>query len=127
MDAMAEAHSPETIVQRQLDAYNARDVEALLRVYSGNAEMFEFPSTLVASGTDALRDRFSVRFKEPNIHAKLLSRTIAGRIVVDHEEVTRTFPEGPGKLQLIMIYEVNDSQIVRAWTIVGTKTLEADI
>ncbi len=27
-------------------------------------------------------------------------------VVLDHEVVTRTFPEGPGSLQVMMIYEV---------------------
>jgi hypothetical protein len=33
------------------------------------------------------------RFQEPNLEAVLLKRTVMGSIVVDHERVTRTFPE----------------------------------
>ena len=40
---------PATIVQRQLDAYNAHDVDALMAIYSGDIQHFEFPSTLVAT------------------------------------------------------------------------------
>jgi len=47
-----------------------------------------------------------------------------GQIVVDHEEVSRTFPEGPGKLKLLMIYEVQHGRIVKAWSIAGAKTLD---
>ncbi len=46
-----------------------------------------------------------------------------GNIVVDHEEVTRNFPEGKGTLELIMIYEVQRGRIVRAWSIAGAKSL----
>ena len=35
----------------------------------------------------------------------------------------RTFPEGPGDVDLVMIYEVQAGRIARAWTIVGKKTL----
>jgi hypothetical protein len=115
---------PEVVVQRQLDAYNSRDVEALLTIYADDAEAFEHPSTLVASGSAALRERFTARFREPNLHARLLNRMVMGDIVVDHEEVTRTFPEGPGILALVMIYEVRKGRIVRAWTIAGAKTLD---
>ncbi len=53
---------PETIVQRQLDAYNGRDLEALLSIYAEDAEMFEHPATLLARGSAALRERFMARF-----------------------------------------------------------------
>ena len=116
------SNDPTAVVQRQLDAFNARDIDALLATYANDAQMFEHPSQLLASGTVAFRERFAVRFQEPNLHATLLSRVVMGNIVVDHEEVSRTFPEGPGKIRLIMIYEVQNGRIARAWTIAGPKT-----
>jgi hypothetical protein len=118
------ALAPATIVQRQLDAYNAHDLEALLTVYAEDAQMFEHPDKLLASGTAQLRERFAARFLEPNLHATLLNRTVMGSIVVDHEEVQRTFPEGPGKLKLLMIYAVQNGRIAKAWVITGEKTLD---
>ena len=114
---------PELVVQRQLDAYNTRDLDTLLTIYAENAEMFEHPSKLLASGSAQLRERFGVRFKEPDLHALLRRRIVMGNIVVDHEEVTRNFPEGKGTLELIMIYEVQRGRIARAWSIAGAKTL----
>jgi hypothetical protein len=116
---------PEAVVQRQLDAYNARDIEALLAIYADDAQMFEHPATLLASGSAALRERFATRFQEPNLEAVLLNRMVMGNIVVDHERVTRTFPEGPGKVELLMIYEVQNGRIMKAWSIAGAKTLDA--
>jgi hypothetical protein len=115
--------SPESVVQRQLDAYNARDIEALLAIYAPDAQMFEHPSKLLASGTQELRDRFVARFREPNLHAALLKRIVSGSVVIDHEKVTRTFPEGPGEIELVMIYEVRRSCIAKAWSIAGEKKL----
>jgi hypothetical protein len=115
---------PEEVIQRQLEAYNSRNVDALLAIYADDAQTFEHPATLVASGSAALRERFTARFQEPNLHATLLNRMVMGSIVVDHEEVTRTFPEGSGKLELVMIYEVREERIIKAWTIAGTKTLD---
>jgi hypothetical protein len=114
---------PAAVVQRQLDAYNAKDVDTLLAIYADAAELYEHPSTLLARGSAALRERFAVRFKEPNLHAALLNRIVTGDTVIDQEKVTRTFPEGPGTLDLTMIYEVKAGRITRAWTIVGAKTL----
>ncbi len=120
---MTAPNDPAAVVQRQLDAYNARDIDALLATYAEDAQMFEHPSKLLASGAAALRERFLARFQEPNLHATLLSRTVMGHMVIDHEELSRTFPEGPGKIGLIMIYEVQAGRIVKAWSIVGSKTL----
>jgi hypothetical protein len=53
----------------------------------------------------------------------LLSRIVSGAIVVDHERVTRTFPEGAGQAELVMIYEVQNGKIARAWSIAGPKTI----
>jgi hypothetical protein len=115
--------SAETVVQRQLDAFNARDLEALLAVYAEDAQFFEHPSTLLASGSVELRERFAARFLETNLRALLLKRIVAGSIVIDHEKVTRTFAEGAGELELVMIYEVKDGRIAKAWTIAVEKKL----
>jgi hypothetical protein len=120
------SNDPEAVVQRQLDAFNARDIDALLATYAGDAQMFEHPSKLLASGSAAFRERYAARFQEPNLHATLLNRTVMGNIVVDHEEVSRTFSEGAGKIRLLMIYEVENGKIARAWSIAGAKTLDKE-
>jgi hypothetical protein len=79
---------PESVVQRQLDAYNARDLETRLAVYADDAELFEHPATPLAQGATELRNRFQVRFQEPHLHAQLLNRRVSGNRVIDHERVT---------------------------------------
>lgn len=116
--------SPAAIVQRQLDAYNNRDIETLASIDAEDAELFEHPATLLARGSAELRERFIVRFKEPNLRARLLSRIVMGQTVIDYEEITRTFPEGPGRVFMIMIYEIRGQRIARAWSIAGAKTLD---
>ncbi|MEN9634709.1 MAG: hypothetical protein RL077_3113 [Verrucomicrobiota bacterium] len=115
----------ESIVQHQLDAYNARDIEALLAIYAEDAQMFEHPSKLVASGSAEMRERFLARFREPNLRAVLLKRIVAGPMVIDHEKVIRTFPEGAGEIELVMIYEVKNGRIAKAWSVAGEKKLFA--
>lgn len=123
---MKEPVDPATVVQRQLEAYNARDVDAILATYAPDAQQFEFPDKLLATGTAQLRERFAARFQEPNLHAQLLHRTVLGNKVIDHEQVTRTFPEGPGKIQLIAIYEVQGGKIAKAWFMTGVKILSRE-
>ena len=116
---------PDKVVQQQLDAYNARDLQAIMATYADDAEQFEHPAMLLASGSSQIRDRFALRFLEPNLHARLIQRIVLGNVVIDHELVTRTFPEGPGEVQLVAIYEVENGLINKAWFIPGTKTLVA--
>jgi hypothetical protein len=120
---MSDLSTPEAAVQRQLDAFNARDLEALLATYADDAEIFEHPATLLASGKAALRERYRARLSEPNLHAELLHRAVLGSKVVDHERVTRTFPDGPGEIELLMMYEVQNGRIAKSWSIAGARTL----
>lgn len=117
--------APATVVQRQLDAYNAHDLETLLATYAEDAQQFEHPDKLMARGQAQLRERFALRFAEPNLHAQLVNRIVMGDLVIDHEIVTRTFPEGPGTLELVAIYEVQHGKIAKAWFILGEKKLVA--
>jgi hypothetical protein len=100
-------------------------LESLLATYAEDAELFEHPATLLARGAAELRARFAARFQEPNLHARLLGRTAAGPFVFDHERVTRTFPEGPGELEVVMIYEVQAGRIAKSWSVLAAKTLSA--
>lgn len=115
--------SPLTVVQAQLDAFNAKDVDALMSTYAPDAEQFELHGQRLAEGHDDLRARYSVRFEEPDLFARLLSRTVVANIVTDLEVITRNFPEGPGTLEMLCIYEVVDGRIQRASFVSGTKTL----
>lgn len=108
------AASPATVVQQQLDAYNARDLDAWLATYHPDAEQHALHGPLLARGHDAIASRIRVRFAEPDLHAALLSRVVLGQLVVDHERVTRNFPEGKGSIEMLCVYEVADGLIVKA-------------
>ena len=116
---------PTTIVQRQLDAYTAHDLDALMAIYSDDVQHFEFPSTLVASGAAQVRERLSVRLQEPDLHARLVNRIAMGNLAIDQEVITRNFPEpeGIGTVELIAMYDVQCERIVRAWFRFGEKRL----
>jgi hypothetical protein len=121
---MTTSTTPESVVQRQLDAYNARDIDALMATYSDDAQQFEYPATLLTAGAAQVRERTAIRFRESNLHARLVRRIVMGQVVIDHEEVTRTFPEGTGRIEMVAIYEVRDGKIVTARFIFGAKTLD---
>jgi hypothetical protein len=106
---------PCQVVQRQLDSYNARDIDAFMSCWAVDAQYYAFPSELLACGAAQIRERHVARFKEPNLFGQLIQRMAVGNIVVDREMVTRTFPEGPGRVDVIAIYEVTGDKIAKAW------------
>ncbi|THC43916.1 nuclear transport factor 2 family protein [Massilia sp. Mn16-1_5] len=116
---------PAAVVQAQLDAYNAKDIDALMATYAPDARQFTLHGPLLAEGIDAIRPRYVTRFAEPDLHARLLSRTVLGNFVTDLEVVTRNFPEGKGSVEMLCIYEVVDGRIARASFATGATTLFA--
>jgi putative hydrolase of HD superfamily len=118
-----EHSSPLAVVQAQLDAFNARDIDALMRAYAPDAEQFALHGERLAKGHEELRPRYLARFAEPDLHARLLSRTVMGTFVTDLELITRNFPEGVGTLEMLCIYEVVDGRIRRASFAPGAMTL----
>jgi hypothetical protein len=117
--------SPLAVVQAQLDAFNAKDIDALMRAYAPDAEQFALHGERLASGEGEIRPRYVARFAEPDLHARLLSRTAMGNVVIDLELITRNFPEGLGTLEMLCIYEVVDGRIRRASFAPGAMTILA--
>ncbi len=72
------ASPPEAVVQAQVEAYNARNIDAFLATYSDDAQLFEFPDKLIAKGSTQLRERYEARFKEQGLHAEIV-QTNRGR------------------------------------------------
>ena len=115
---------PQSVVQAQLDAYNAKNVDAC-QAYAPDAEQYTLHGELLAKGHEQIRARLLARFEEPGLHAKLLSRIVIGNVVTDAELITRDFPEGPGSVEMLCIYEVRAGRIQKASFALGQKTLHA--
>jgi imidazolonepropionase-like amidohydrolase len=107
------------VVQRQLNAYNARDLDAFIATYHPDARLYDFPDTLLRQGHDALREVYGRLFTQvPALHAQVPRRIAMGDYVID-EEVVTGLPEGR-TLNATAIYEVRDGLISRVWLIDGT-------
>jgi putative hydrolase of HD superfamily len=105
----------EAVVARQLDASNARDIDAFMTCWHDDAQVYEHPDKLLADGAAAIRARHVDRFKEPDLHARLLARTSVGSLDVDRESVTRNFADGRRTIDVLAIYDVKDGKIAKAW------------
>jgi hypothetical protein len=122
--------TPEQLIQRQLDCYNAKDIEGLLATYAPDVSHFDLHCNLLAKGHDELRKRFAIRFAEPDLHAKLVQRIVMGNVVTDYEIITRNFPasdpdfpNAKGMVEMLCIYEVENDLIGCATFALGKKSI----
>ena len=52
----------ESIVDKQLTAYNNQDIDAFLATYHDDVEIYEFPATLTISSKQALKKSYGKMF-----------------------------------------------------------------
>jgi hypothetical protein len=106
--------SPVDVVQRQLDAYNRRDLEAFCATFAQCAAILELGATVPSTaGGPAIRARYRTLFESsPALHSALVSRTALGRVVIDHEHVTGR-NGSPDVFEVVVIYEVENDLIRR--------------
>lgn len=76
-------------VARQVDAYNARDLDALLDCYSRDAIVEDATGKIAMRGREAMRRTYDELFSEsPDLQAEIITRIRVGEYVIDEEVVT---------------------------------------
>lgn len=104
----------EILAQKQLDYYNAHDLEGFTSVYHDDVEVFKLEdNSLIMKGKEALKERYQVRFQNKKLHAALVNRMVLGDQVIDHEHVTGLV-DGE-VVKAIAIYKMQDNLIRKVW------------
>ncbi|MDH4061272.1 MAG: nuclear transport factor 2 family protein [Aquincola sp.] len=111
---MSDAFDPAAFAQRQLDAYNARDLDRFLAEYTDDVVVYRLPGAEpIIEGKAALAEHYARnRFHLPGLRAQLVSRMVFGNKVIDQEYVTGV-PGAP--LEVAAIYEVTRAGIRTVW------------
>lgn len=100
------------LVQRQLEAYNAQDMDAFLATYADDCVIADLNGAVSQNGKAEIRTRYAAMFAQfPDNKARLVNRIALGERVIDHEDVLRG-PSGP-RLEAIAIYTVKNGLIAR--------------
>lgn len=103
----------EILVQQQLNAYNARNIEAFLAPYSDTVVIYDISGEEMMRGKQAMRDSYSRMFNNvPELHCKLVNRMVLNNTVIDQEYVTG-FNEIP--LRAIAIYKIENGKIAKVY------------
>ena len=106
--------NPADPVQRQLDAYNAHDLERFVAEYADDVRVFRPPATdPVLAGKPAFAAHYADnRFNLPSLHAEVVNRIVCGNTVVDHERITGL---QAGVVDAIAVYQVTGGLIRAVW------------
>jgi hypothetical protein len=102
------------VVQRQVDAYNARNLALFVAQYGDGVRVFRPPATEPAiSGKTQLSEYYAAnRFNLPRLRADIVNRIVLGNRVIDHERIhgVRDAP-----FEVAAVYEVVDGLIETVW------------
>ncbi len=80
--------TPEQLVQRQVNAYNDRNIETFMDTYSVDIKIYNFPEKLLFEGKEEMRKRYKNMFdKVLNLYCEIKNRLILGNKVLDQEHV----------------------------------------
>lgn len=104
--------TPTDLIQAQLDAYNAQQLDAYCALFAPDCLIADLNGAVSERGVDAIRARYAKMFAEfPENHVRVVSRSAIGNVVVDHEAISRG-PNGP-TFECLAIYTVRDGSIAR--------------
>jgi len=100
------------IAQKQLDAYNAQDVEAMMAFYAPDCVVAAPDGSITERSRAEIHARYTKAFTAfPQNKANLRNRIAVGGTVVDHEHVVRA--PGGEEFEIIAIYSFKDGLISR--------------
>jgi uncharacterized protein (TIGR02246 family) len=108
----------EVLVQRQVDAYNAHDVEAFAACYGPDVEFRTMDGKVnPEKGLAPLKKAYTELFKQlPALRVKVLKRITQGAFVIDQQQAEGM---GPKPITVTAIYETAQGKIIRVWFIEG--------
>ncbi len=102
------------LVQRQLNAYNARNIDAFLEPYADDVELYQFPDKILSKGKEAMRKDYAFFKDVPDLHCEIKERIIQGNIIIDKESVLGF---GSKPAEATAIYYIEGNKIKRVYFI----------
>jgi hypothetical protein len=101
------------VVQEQLEAYNARDLDRFAATYSDDIRIWRMPATEPSiAGQAQLREIYAKRFTSAGLHATIVNRIALGDKVIDHERVAGI---EAGPIEAVAVYQVVGGLIAKVW------------
>ncbi len=110
----AQDMTPEQVVQKSMEGYNNRDINAFMAVMDANVSVHNFSDgEITIQGAATCEEVYSELFKaSPNLNSKILTRTVFGNKIIDHEYITGRNSSDQA-IELVLIYEVKNEKIAK--------------
>lgn len=107
--------SPAGTVERQIELFNAHDLEGFLALFADDVEVSEIPGTAAPTGKARLRELYAARIQaNPDLHASAKAQMLSGSFVIQKEVIKgRAGKSDP--LEALVIYQVKAGKIVKMW------------
>jgi hypothetical protein len=106
--------TPETVIQKQWNAYNSRNINAYVNCFSEDVEVYMFPKQLLYKGKDKLREHYENFFQiTPDLYGEVQNRSVNGNVVKEEVLITRAKKTEPAKATIV--YEVEDGLITKMY------------
>jgi hypothetical protein len=111
-----ESTAPEAVVQTQVDAYNAHDIERFVQCYADDITIHDLSGKEPpVKGIAELRKAYEWLAKAPREYrVQIINRVTVGRIVADVERVLE-LSKDKGTPELLAVFEVRDGKIKNVW------------
>ena len=107
--------TPLALVQRQLNAYNARDLEAFLEPYADDVELYDYKTgKLLGKGKESMRKDYAFFKQVPELHCEIKARIVQGNVIIDKEYVTGF---GGPAVEATAIYHIENNKIRKVYFI----------
>lgn len=107
---------PIDVVQAQVDAYNAHDLDQFLACYADDAALYDLSGKQpVVHGRSAMREIYSFLERVPDgFQVDIIDRLVSDAIIVDTERFVG-LPEGVQWPNAVVVYEVRNGKIQNVW------------
>lgn len=106
--------TPEQVVQKNLDFYNARNIDGFMSLFAEEIKFYNFSDSKVTiTGLDECRKIYKELFDlSPDLHSKIIQRIVFDNKVIDHEYITGR-KGSKDVVELVLIYEVKNDLIYK--------------
>jgi len=106
--------TPEKVVQHNLEAYNARDIQAFISDYAEDIELYSFGNNQpTAKGLSEVKEIYANLFDaSPNLNSTIINRIVFENKVIDHESITGRMGK-KDLVEMVLIYEIKDDKIFK--------------
>ncbi len=110
--------SPETAVQRMLEAFNAHDLEGFMGSFGEDLVIGQIPAGLPGPRTKPwLRALYVDRFQaNPDLHVSAEAQVVNGEFLVQKERIKGRVGQ-KGALDVVVVYQVKGGKIVGMWEV----------